>query len=306
MTTWRRWSRSATGSTACRWPSSWPPRASSSCRRPRCWAGWSTGCRCSAAAHATCRRASRPCGAPSAGATTCSTRPIASCSPCFSVFVGAVDLESVEGVCSVPGIDVLDGLSSLVDKSLVRRRDSADGETRYRMLETIREYAAERLDEAGRTAELRTRHAVHLRGACPGHVGAGGRRRPTRHARSPGGRPRRAAGRHHVVGGVGRRTDRALPGLRPVALLADARLHHGGPAAHDGRPRAAGLRGRGPAPAPRSTRPVAWPTGTTTRSAHASTTRRRSPSDGSGAIRRPSRSRSTTCRSRTPSGTTRP
>ena len=81
---------------------------------------------------------------------------------CFSVFAGSPGLDSVEAVCAVPGVDVIDGLSSLVDKSLVRRRDSADGETRYRMLETIREFATERLEEAGRTAELRRRHALHF------------------------------------------------------------------------------------------------------------------------------------------------
>ena len=97
---------------------------------------------------------------------------------CFSVFAGATDLESVEAVCAAPGADILDGLSSLVDKSLVRRRDSADGETRYRMLETIREYAAERLVEAGRTEDLRRRHAAHylerVRTSAPA-VGAGQR-----------------------------------------------------------------------------------------------------------------------------------
>jgi predicted ATPase/class 3 adenylate cyclase len=81
---------------------------------------------------------------------------------CLSVFAGATDLGSVEAICADPGMEVLDGLSSLVDKSLVRRRDSSDGETRYRMLETIREFAAERLEEAGRTAELRRRHALHF------------------------------------------------------------------------------------------------------------------------------------------------
>jgi predicted ATPase/class 3 adenylate cyclase len=97
---------------------------------------------------------------------------------CFSVFVGAVDLESVEAVCAAPGVDVLDGVSSLVDKSLVRRRDSADGMTRYRMLETIREFAAERLEEAGRSTELRDRHAAHYaaRVAASATDTAGGRR----------------------------------------------------------------------------------------------------------------------------------
>lgn len=80
---------------------------------------------------------------------------------CFSVFAGRADLEAVEDVCGTPGIDVLDGLSSLVDKSLVRRRDTADGEPRFMMFETIRVFAAERLADAGSTAATRERHARH-------------------------------------------------------------------------------------------------------------------------------------------------
>ncbi|MCY7416999.1 MAG: hypothetical protein LH650_00630, partial [Chloroflexi bacterium] len=82
---------------------------------------------------------------------------------CCSVFAGAVVLEAIEAICAPAGVDVLDGVSSLVDKSLIRRRDTAGGETRYRMLETIREYATERLDESARTAALRGRHARYFR-----------------------------------------------------------------------------------------------------------------------------------------------
>jgi predicted ATPase/DNA-binding SARP family transcriptional activator len=70
----------------------------------------------------------------------------------LSVFAGSFSLEAVEAVCGGP---VLDPLSGLVDKSLVvanQRRDAV----RYALLETIREYAAERLDDA---QELRRRHA---------------------------------------------------------------------------------------------------------------------------------------------------
>ncbi len=80
---------------------------------------------------------------------------------CFSVFAGPTDLGSVEQVCAMADADVLERLSSLVDKSLVRRRDAAEGESRFGMLETIREYAAERLEAAGRMAEVRSRHAAH-------------------------------------------------------------------------------------------------------------------------------------------------
>ena len=68
----------------------------------------------------------------------------------LSVFVGGCSLEAAE---TVAGAD-LDTMRSLVDKSLVR----FDGE-RYAMLETIREFASERLDRAGETDELTRRHA---------------------------------------------------------------------------------------------------------------------------------------------------
>ena len=45
------------------------------------------------------------------------------------------------------GLDTLDGLASLLDKSLIRKVDPDDAASRLLMLETIREYAAERLDE---------------------------------------------------------------------------------------------------------------------------------------------------------------
>ena len=224
---------------------------------------------------------------------------------CFSVFVGAVDLESVEAVCAAPDIDVLDGLSSLVDKSLVRRRDGSDGETRYRMLETIREYAAERLEEAGRTAELRTRHAAHFAARVRGSATAvaGGQRR---HARPAGGRQRRAPGGHHLVRRT--RATRRPPSAWPPACGGSGRCAATSPRAWSGpalpwRCRAARTR---TCDSPPWTPPVAWPTGTTTRIAPVGTTRRRWTSGAGAVIRPPSRSRSTTCPSRMPSGTTRP
>jgi tetratricopeptide (TPR) repeat protein len=54
-------------------------------------------------------------------------------------------------------------LQALLDKSLVRRRDE-DGERRYWMLETIREYALERFEESGEAEEIRRRHATHYLG----------------------------------------------------------------------------------------------------------------------------------------------
>ena len=79
----------------------------------------------------------------------------------LAVFAGGWTLEAAEGVCAGGGIDeaeVLDLLTHLVDKSLVAM--DADG-SRYRLLETVREYALARLDESGEGMEARTRHLEH-------------------------------------------------------------------------------------------------------------------------------------------------
>jgi predicted ATPase/class 3 adenylate cyclase len=72
----------------------------------------------------------------------------------LAVFTGGCTLVSAEEVCDAD----LDTLQSLVDKSLVRVRDG----DRFWMLETIREYAAERLEELGEADALRRRHAEHF------------------------------------------------------------------------------------------------------------------------------------------------
>jgi tetratricopeptide (TPR) repeat protein len=59
------------------------------------------------------------------------------------------------------GLDLLEGLGSLVDKSLLRRDERADSEPRFEMLETIREYARERLAEAGEEPVTRRAHAAY-------------------------------------------------------------------------------------------------------------------------------------------------
>jgi non-specific serine/threonine protein kinase len=77
----------------------------------------------------------------------------------LSVFVDGASLAAVERVASRPG-RALDVLTSLCDQSLVLSRATEDGEPRFRMLATIREYAHSRLDEAGREEEVRRRHAA--------------------------------------------------------------------------------------------------------------------------------------------------
>lgn len=76
----------------------------------------------------------------------------------LAVFRAGGTLESAEAVCDAD----LDPLASLLDKSLLRRRTGGNGEERYWMLETIREFALERLEESGEAQELRRRHATRM------------------------------------------------------------------------------------------------------------------------------------------------
>ncbi|HEU5031465.1 MAG TPA: BTAD domain-containing putative transcriptional regulator [Spirillospora sp.] len=79
----------------------------------------------------------------------------------LAAFPGGATLDTAEQVCAGPGLDraaVLDTLAALVDKSLVTVT-GADGEPRYRMLETIRAYGAERLAEAGEEHDVRRAQA---------------------------------------------------------------------------------------------------------------------------------------------------
>ena len=82
----------------------------------------------------------------------------------LSVFAGGANLDAVEQVCSVEGDggpDIVDVLLSLVDKNLLRRSEDVDGGPRFAMLETIRQFAAERLVAEGRLDAVRRRHAEH-------------------------------------------------------------------------------------------------------------------------------------------------
>ena len=78
-------------------------------------------------------------------------------------FVGGFTLEAAEAVVRAPvdpGFDVLDGVASLLDTSLLGRDDGPGGELRYGMLETIREFARERLEAGGEAEAVRARHAA--------------------------------------------------------------------------------------------------------------------------------------------------
>jgi tetratricopeptide (TPR) repeat protein len=94
----------------------------------------------------------------------------------LGVFVGGCTLEAAEGVLRTEGrglsdgttdsvlspqSSVLDGLAALVDQSLLRQDEGADGEPRFWMLETIREYARERLAASGEEEAIRQAHAAY-------------------------------------------------------------------------------------------------------------------------------------------------
>jgi predicted ATPase/DNA-binding CsgD family transcriptional regulator len=80
-----------------------------------------------------------------------------------SVFSGGFDLPSISAVVGADDVDVLGRLDSLVGKSLVVADPSTD-RTRYRMYETIRQFAEDRLTESGGLARMRDRHAAYFAG----------------------------------------------------------------------------------------------------------------------------------------------
>ena len=82
----------------------------------------------------------------------------------LAVFAGTFTLDAAEVICAgdpLEAEDILDGVSALVDKSLVAM-EPGDGVARYRMLETVRQYGVERLREAGESQPLEHRFAEHF------------------------------------------------------------------------------------------------------------------------------------------------
>lgn len=82
----------------------------------------------------------------------------------LAVFVGGFVLEAAEAICGSDPLttdDVLDLMASLVEKSLVMMEEHEDG-TRYRMLETIREYASEKLEQSAETASVCAAHCQYF------------------------------------------------------------------------------------------------------------------------------------------------
>ena len=89
----------------------------------------------------------------------------------LAVFARGCILEAAEAVCQAvhdpaagpgPALEVLDGVASLLDKSLLRQQEQASGEPRFRMLETIREYGLECLTASGEEPAVRRAHADYF------------------------------------------------------------------------------------------------------------------------------------------------
>ena len=80
----------------------------------------------------------------------------------LAVFAGGFDLDAVEGVCAGDDLDatvIADVLARLVEKSLVVVEEGSSRDRRYRLLETVRLYARDRLEDAGESSTLADRHA---------------------------------------------------------------------------------------------------------------------------------------------------
>ncbi len=83
----------------------------------------------------------------------------------LGVFVGGCTLEAAEAVCNTGGnLNVLEGVASLINKSLLQHEEAPDGQLRVGMLATIREYANERLLENGEADAIQRQHATFFLG----------------------------------------------------------------------------------------------------------------------------------------------
>lgn len=79
----------------------------------------------------------------------------------LAVFAGGWTIDAAEAVCADPdssSVEIVSALGRLVDSSLITREPGADQRPRFSMLETVREYALERQEEAGETATIKRRH----------------------------------------------------------------------------------------------------------------------------------------------------
>lgn len=81
----------------------------------------------------------------------------------LAVFVGGRSLEAIEAVCNREGdseLDITEGVGSLVGKSLLRQEEGLRGEPRFVMLETVQEFAREKIEHSGEAEAIRRAHAA--------------------------------------------------------------------------------------------------------------------------------------------------
>jgi predicted ATPase/class 3 adenylate cyclase/Tfp pilus assembly protein PilF len=83
----------------------------------------------------------------------------------LAVFSGGRTLEAIEAICDVEGdlpVEAFEGVSSLLDKSLLRQEEGPEGEPRFVMLETVHEFAREKLQESAEAEEIKRAHAQYF------------------------------------------------------------------------------------------------------------------------------------------------
>jgi predicted ATPase len=83
----------------------------------------------------------------------------------LAVFSGGRTLEAIEAICDAEDdlpVEAFDGISSLLDKSLLRQEEGPNGEPRFVMLETIHEFAREKLEKSGEAEEIKRSHAEYF------------------------------------------------------------------------------------------------------------------------------------------------
>jgi predicted ATPase/class 3 adenylate cyclase len=133
-----------------------------------------------------------------------------------SVFTGGCTMQSAEAVCTTDGdlgLEILDGVASLLDKSLLWQAEGMEDEPRFTMLETIREFGLEQLEASGESPAIRDQHAqFFLALAEQADAGAGG----------TVGRERLESEHHNLRAALdwAVQTDEAILGLRLSTALA--------------------------------------------------------------------------------------
>jgi predicted ATPase/DNA-binding CsgD family transcriptional regulator len=93
----------------------------------------------------------------------------------LAVFIGGFSLQAAEAVAGGAPIDVLDGITALIDASLLQAMEDPDGEPRYSLLETIREFGCEQLARCGEESVTQNAHAAYFlsladRADVPGEI----------------------------------------------------------------------------------------------------------------------------------------